>query len=216
MDTSEEKAQQNIQDGTNIKKSKLDVKEIMNKVSDYIKNGKYLVRILWAIAIVTTVWMIGFIVKTIIDTKNLNSQSENLYNLNNYDTSTISTNSYLKNEATEFKKINDLIDYNINIQETTQKYNEYLHGIQASYDNFLKYLFLPSLNIWKDEFLWKINDDYVGEKFLEHNPYNDIDLIDKRSNFIKNGANTLILRVYKSLNSFLNSGHLFKFPNKLR
>jgi hypothetical protein len=97
--------------------------------------------------------MIFFILKTAKDTNDLNQQSENLYDLKNYDTSIMSTNKYLKNEASEFKKINELIEYNINIQETTKKYNEYLEGVQASYDNFLKYLFLPSLNIWKDEYL---------------------------------------------------------------
>lgn len=166
------------------------IKEILSKVSDFIRNWKYLVRIVWWIAIATTVWMIFFITKTVMDTKKLDSQSENLYNLNNYDTSIINTNSYLKNEAADFKKINELIDYNTYLKESITRYNEYLWWVQAPYDNFLKYLLLPSLNIWKDDFLGKINDDYIWEKFLENNPYNDIELIDKWSNFIKDvGAN---------------------------
>ena len=191
METNEDVKNNNIQNENEInddfwwQKKKINTKEIFNKISDFIQNWKYLIRILWGIAIATTIWMIFFILKTAKDTNDLNQQSENLYDLKNYDTSIMSTNKYLKNEASEFKKINELIEYNINIQETTKKYNEYLEGVQASYDNFLKYLFLPSLNIWKDEYLWTINDDYIWEKFLENNPYNDIDLIDKRSNFIK-------------------------------
>lgn len=178
MDIIEEKNQKN-------NKANEKMKEILNSVSNFIKNWKYLVRIIWGIAIATTAWMIIFIAKTIMDTKNLDSQSENLYNLNNYDTSPILTNNYLKNEALDFKKINELIDYNTYLKDSINKYNEYLWGVQAPYDNFLKYLLLPSLNIWKDDFLWKINDDYIGEKYLENNPYNDIELIDKWSNFIK-------------------------------
>lgn len=178
--------EENITESSNWKKNKTDIKEYLNKISNFIQNWKYFIRILCGIAIFTTIWMIFFIWKTIIDTNNLNEQSENLYNLKNYDTSIMATNSYLKNDASEFKKINELIDYNTSIQETTEKYNEYLQGVQASYDNFLRYLFLPSLNIRKDEYLWTIYDDYIWEKFLENNPYNDIDLIDKRSNFIKN------------------------------
>jgi hypothetical protein len=70
--------------------------------------------------------MIFFITKTIIDTKKLNSTSETLYNLSNYDTSPINTNNYLKNEATDFKKINELIDYNTYLKESISRYNEYL------------------------------------------------------------------------------------------
>ena len=185
MDINEDILQEK-QDWNKWNKLKIDIKETLNKVSDFIKNWKYLVRSTWWIAIAAAGLMVFFILKTITDTKNLNAQAENLYDLKNYDTSIIDKNIHLKNETTNFKKINELIEYNLSIQETTKKYDEYLAWIQASYDNFLKYLFLPSLNIRKDDFLWKINDDYIWEKFLENNPYNDIDLIDKRSNFIKN------------------------------
>jgi hypothetical protein len=70
--------------------------------------------------------MIFFITKTIIDIKKLDSTSEILYNLSNYDTSPIKTNNYLKNEATDFKKINELIDYNTYLKESITRYNEYL------------------------------------------------------------------------------------------
>ncbi len=201
MDDNKETSQEDIivKDSDNKKdmiKEKL--KGILNKVSDFIKNWKYLVWIVWWVAIATTALMIFFITKTIIDIKKLDSTSEILYNLSNYDTSPIKTNNYLKNEATDFKKINELIDYNTYLKESITRYNEYLWWVQAPYDNFLKYLLLPSLNIWKDDFLGKINDDYIWEKFLENNPYNDIELIDKRSNFIKDvGANN----EYNEINS---------------
>ena len=125
------------------------------------------------------------ILKTIFDVKNLNARAEELNNLNNYNTSILNSNSYTKEEATNFKKINELIEYNQKIKWLDANFEQYLKDIQAPYDNFLKYLLLPSLNIWKDPFMWNIDYNVIGTKYLEKNPYNDIDLIDKWSNFIK-------------------------------
>lgn len=129
------------------------------------------------------VWFSG--ARMFFDVNKLNSKSQELYFLKNYDTTALSMNSYTRNETSEFKQIDELIDYNTELKDKVNNYNEYLWGIQAPYDNFLKYILLPSLNIWKDPFLWDIRDDYVWLKYLENNPYNDIELIDKWSNFIK-------------------------------
>ena len=171
--------------GNTLKGKKLEIKSMLNNVSNYVQNWKYPAIIIWCIAILTTVCMWYFIAKTILDTKELNSKAENLYDLKNYDTSIISSNNYTKNETNNLKKINELIDYNMDLQQDNENYIKNLQGIQAPYDNFLKHLLLPSLNIWKDTYLWTFNDDYIGIKFLENNPYNDTNLLDKRSNFIK-------------------------------
>ncbi len=178
--------QQNIQNQAAEQKNiKLHIQNLSKKVSDKIKNGKYLIPILWILAAVTTIWMWLMIVKTVLDVQNLNSRSEELYNIKDYNTAVLTSNNYTKNEVGNFKKINELISYNLTLKETANKYEEYLQDIQAPYENFLKYIFLPSLNIWKDPFVWDIQDDLFWVKYLESNPYNDIDLIDKRSNFIK-------------------------------
>lgn len=139
--------------------------------------------IILTLAAMAFAWFTGF--RTFYDVKKLNSRYQELYFLKNYDTSELAMNSYTRNETSEFKQIDELIDYNTELQNKVDNYNEYLWGIQAPYDNFLKYILLPSLNIWKDPFLWEIRDDYIGLKYLENNPYNDIELIDKWSNFIK-------------------------------
>jgi len=50
----------------------------------------------------------------------------------------------------------------------------------------MKYILLPELNIWKDPFTNEIDTNLIGIRYLEKNPYNDIKLIQKRSDFIKN------------------------------
>jgi len=146
-------------------------------------------RLIVPILIVATIVSIGFAwfvgARTFLDVKKLNARSQELYYLKNYDTTPLSMNSYTRSEINGLKEIDDLIDYNNELENKANNYYEYLRWIQAPYDNFLKYILLPSLNIWKDPFLWTIRDDYIWLKYLENNPYNDIELIDKWSNFIK-------------------------------
>ena len=83
------------------------------------------------------------------------------------------------------KNLDELIDYNLKLQLMSKSFEEYLGWIQSSYDNFLKYILLPSLNVWKDPFLGEIDANMIWKRFLEKNPYNDIDLLNKWSSFIK-------------------------------
>lgn len=146
-------------------------------------------RLIVPVTIILTIGSIAFasffVAKMFIDLKKLNSRSQELYYLSSYDTSILLSNSYTKNETRGFKEIEELIDYNTELENKVSNYKNYLWWIQAPYDNFLKYILLPSLNIWKDPFLWDIRDDFIWLKYLENNPYNDIELIDKWSNFIK-------------------------------
>lgn len=182
--TSENK---NIEESTEeeLKSKSIDIKEIFNKISNYIKEGKYILPIFVWITIVVGILMTGVIIKTLYDVKNLNARSQELNNLKNYNTSILNTNSYTKAEINDAKNIEDLIDFNIKLQEDDKNFEEYLKWIQAPYDNFLTYIFLPNLNIWKDPFLWDIDYSIIWLKYLEKNPYDDIALMDRRSNFIK-------------------------------
>gem|GEM_PF-4772150 len=54
---------------------------------------------------------------------------------------------------------------------------------------------MPKLNIRKEAYTDKLNLNLVGEKFLEQNPFNDINLYQKWSNFFssteKNQVNSI-------------------------
>ncbi len=89
-------------------------------------------------------------------------------------------------EKEEIFTIQDLIEEKNNIKKQNERYTEYLTALQAPYIYFLKYLYLPSLNIWKDPFTEKIDVSIIGQKYLDKNPYEDTKLIWKWKNFFKN------------------------------
>ena len=159
--------------------------KLSNRISGRVKKWKYVTIIIILLLLLTIAWTTLIILKTIFDVKNLNARAEELNNINNYNISALNANSYTKEEVENFRKIEELIDYNTKIKSLSANFEQYLKDIQAPYDNFLKYLLLPSLNIWKDPFMWDIDYNLIWTKYLEKDPYNDIDLIDKWSNFIK-------------------------------
>lgn len=109
-----------------------------------------------------------------------------MYNLNNFNTKILENNDYTKDEINSIKTLNDLIKYEVWLWEEIERYNYYLSILQSPYSNFMKHIFLPELNIRKDPFTKKIDTSIIWIKYLEKNPYSDIKLIQKRSNFVKN------------------------------
>ena len=150
--------------------------------------------IVWiAIISFTALWF------SIIQLKNqsdaLNRETENLGNLDNYNIEIIKNSRNTETIASNATKINDLIKANDDIKDEIVRYDGYKKELQSSYTNFFQYILVPKLNIRKEEYTNKINIDLVGENFLEKNPYNDINLYQKRSNFFssteKNQINTI-------------------------
>lgn len=165
--------------------SKNMMKNIINSFFDGFKNGKYFMLVVFLLLLATIAFSVWMFLKAYFDTKNLNERSQELYSLKNYNTSVLKSNSYIRNEVTNMKNLDELIDYNLKLQLMSKSFEEYLGWIQSSYDNFLKYILLPSLNVWKDPFLGEIDANMIWKRFLEKNPYNDIDLLNKWSSFIK-------------------------------
>ena len=152
---------------------------------NWFRQNKDKVKFLIPIAIITSVLMIYMIIKTFINISNLNKESKELYQIKNFNIKVLENNDYTKEEIKSKKTLNDLINYEIELSKEIEKYNSYLSILQSPYSNFMKYIFLPELNIWKDPFTNEIDTDLIGIKYLEKNPYNDIKLIQKRSDFVK-------------------------------
>lgn len=168
---------------------KVGVKKVLNKFSGWFSNWKY-VTIVFVILLCTAIGFAGFMIwRSFFDVKNLNERSEELNNLKNYNISILNSNKFVGDEISNMKTLDELIDYNVKLEWMSLNFESYLKWIQSSYDNFLSYILLPSLNIWKDPFLWEIDYSIIWTKFLEKNPYNDIDLISKWSDFIKDAWN---------------------------
>lgn len=172
-------------------KEKLDknlnnIYDIFKKGIIWFKKNKEKVKFLIPIAIITTAFMIYMIIKTFITVYSLNKESKDLYNLNSFNIKLLENNEYTKENIKSIKTLNELIKYEIELSKEIEKYNSYLSILQKPYSNFMRHIFLPELNIRKDPFTKEIDTSIIWIKYLEKNPYNDIRLIQKRSNFIKN------------------------------
>jgi len=115
----------------------------------------------------------------------LNTQAELLIGLENYDITTLKLNEYTKKDVKNLRTITDMIEYKFGLNDEVQRYSEYLNSLQVPYTYFLQYIYLPRLNIRKNPYLWEIDINMIGINFLEKNPYNDIVLLQKRSDFFK-------------------------------
>lgn len=178
----------NLNQSTNNNKWKANLQDFSSKIKQTInrfKNNKDKVKFLIPIAIISSILMIYMIVKTIMTVSTLNKESKSLYQIKNFNLNVLENNDYTKERIKNSKTINDLIYYEIELSKEIEKYNHYLSVLQSPYNNFMKYIFLPELNIWKDPFTNEIDTDLIGIKYLEKNPYNDIKLIQKRSDFVK-------------------------------
>ncbi|MDR2189671.1 MAG: hypothetical protein LBP53_00250 [Candidatus Peribacteria bacterium] len=78
----------------------------------------------------------------------------------------------------------------LNVQEETlaelEKNRETATEQGKYYNLFLRYLYLPSINIRKTPYTDNINPTLMGQKYLEKDPFQDIYLIQQWSDFFKN------------------------------
>ncbi|MFA7298469.1 MAG: hypothetical protein WC010_02370 [Candidatus Absconditabacterales bacterium] len=165
----------------------LDVaKKYMSGFYNFFKDNKNNSKIMLIIALTTSGLAIFFGIQLYNDISLLNGKSSELNNVSSYDTRTLEadplTQTILKNSDT----IKDLLQENTLTEGEISKYTDYLSSLQIPYTYLLKYIYLPSLNVWKENYTDKIDTDLIGIKFLEKNPYNDITLLQKRGDFFKN------------------------------
>jgi len=162
------------------------VKKYMSALYNFFKDNKNNSKIMLIIAIATSGLALYFGIQLYNDISLLNGKSSELNKLSSYDTRTLEadpiTQTILKNSDT----IKDLLQENTLTEGEITKYTNYLSSLQIPYTYLLKYIYLPSLNVWKENYTDKIDINLVGIKFLEKNPYNDITLLQKRGDFFKN------------------------------
>lgn len=160
-------------------------KQIMT-VYNFLKDNKNNSKIMLLVAIITSGLAIFFAWQLYTDISLLNSKASELNNISSYDTKILETNIITQPILKNSETLQDLLqDNQITAWEIT-KYTDYLHSLQIPYTYLLQYIYLPSLNVWKEKYTNKIDTDLIGIKFLENNPYNDITLLQKRWDFFKN------------------------------
>jgi len=135
------------------------------------------------------------ITQMILQNQALTKETNNLENLDKYSMQILKDGVWSKNIGNTSVNIADLLKVNESIKEETKRYEDHKTELQSSYTNFLQYFLVPKLNIRKEAYTDKLNLNLVGEKFLEQNPFNDINLYQKWSNFFssteKNQVNSI-------------------------
>lgn len=136
------------------------------------------------ISIVTTCYIWRNVYATIQD---INQKSAQLKRLENYDINFLKTNPLTRDAINSISNgtINDIINLSNEASDELTKYDQHIQKLQKPYTDFLQYAYLPSLNIRKNPYTQQINTQLIGLQFLETNPFNDIQLLQKRSDFFK-------------------------------
>ncbi len=115
----------------------------------------------------------------------LNVRSNTLNSLTHYDTLQISKAKQTKDLFPKRKTLQDIIKTNEDLEQELNRYKNYMKELQAPYFNFLQYIYLPRLNIWKNVYTNAIDTSIIWQKFLEKNKFDKLALIVNRSNFFK-------------------------------
>ncbi|MDD3262938.1 MAG: hypothetical protein PHR61_03750 [Candidatus Absconditabacteria bacterium] len=172
-----------IIDQEQIKKAKemlISIRNIAKKIFHSKKNDKKTIITITVIIFLIALYR-GFSLYQTITT--LNRDPFSLEKIIQYDTTNLKTNTLTRNDIASSTTIYDLIENNENIKDETIRYNKYKENLLYPYTNFLQYLLLPKLNIRKEYYTDTLRTDILGRSFLEENPYNDINLLQKWSDF---------------------------------
>ncbi len=153
---------------------------------NFFREDKNNGEVMLVVAVVTTALAIYFGMQLYNDITLLNAKSSQLFSTSTYDIRALQSDPDIKGILKSTESIKDLLEENKNTQSEINKYTDYLHSLQIPYTYLLKYIYLPSLNVWKENYTDKIDTNLIWIKFLENNPYNDITLLQKWGDFFKN------------------------------
>ena len=156
------------------------------KAQKFLSNKKMTSIIVASMAGISFVIACIFGITLFLRTKAINTQTAQLTNLLSYSIDSLRNNSSVKQVVATSNTIFDLIKSNDDIKKDMGTYSNYLKELQLPYQYFTQYLFLPRLNIWKDAYTEQIDTSLVGINFLQKDPYNDITLLKKWTDFFAN------------------------------
>lgn len=137
------------------------------------------------VAVISVLLVLGSIIYMVLVMKSIRDQTSQLGNISSYSLTQMLSDEKVKDEYTFWKKVKDMFSYKAVLEDDIARATEQRLKLSLPYDNFLHFLYLPSINIWKDTFTNEIDTTLIGEKYLTNNPYSDIELIQKRTDFFK-------------------------------
>ena len=161
-------------------------KNVAKKTGSFLQDKRNDSNLMLVLAIISIIVSVYFVYQAVSSIALLNKKTPLLLQLDSYDTRMITDNVLTENKAKNMDSLQDLIDENTSTEKDLAIYSKYLAELQIPYTYFLQQIYLPSLNIWKDPYTNQISIDIIGMKYLQKNPYDDIKLLQKRSDFFKN------------------------------
>ena len=147
------------------------------------KNDSKLIVVLAIVALGLSIY---FLILVVSNLSALKQKIPQLRNLNSYDTTLLQSNALTRNFVQNANTLDDLLTEHMTTKADITTYSNYLASLQIPYTYFLQYMYLPSLNIRRNPYTQQIDPDIIGLQYLQKNPYNDITLLQKRSDFFKN------------------------------
>jgi hypothetical protein len=128
---------------------------------NFFREDKNNGEVMLVLAVVTTALAIYFGMQLYNDITLLNAKSSQLFSTSTYDIRTLQSDPDIKGILKSTESIKDLLEENKNTQSEINKYTDYLHSLQIPYTYLLKYIYLPSLNVWKENYTDKIDTNLI-------------------------------------------------------
>lgn len=127
----------------------------------FFKDNKNNSKVMLFIAVITFGIAIYFGIQLYSDIAYLKGKTPELMNLKSYDLSPLQDNVLTQPIVKTSDTLKDLIDENALMQNEISKYNDYLSALQVPYTYLLQYIYLPSLNVWKEKYTDKIDINLI-------------------------------------------------------
>lgn len=119
----------------------------------------------------------------------LNKQLPQLQELNHYELNSFMTNELMADEKDQLPhSISEMIGLYDTTKLSKDRIENELNFKKSVYNDFLRNLLLPSLNIWKNPYTQEIDLSILGKKYLDNNPYQDISLLGQWSAIIRDSG----------------------------
>ena len=182
-------------------KSGFDFGEIMSKVKwlfqkkeawDTSKNYRKVFTITrkdsvvsFCVSAVIIVWAVLYGMEVYSKYSQMNNDSESLKLLTTYNAKPNSTLLSPYSDWKEIINIDTLTSVYDNLEEEVQSDKLFEEQQKSYYEILLQNIYLPSLNVWKDPYTKNFDMTVLWQKYLENDKFQDLYLIQYRSDFVK-------------------------------
>lgn len=159
------------------------IKSLWEKIKHFLTTyERLLYTILFGLSIVFLLSMIWY---RYITTNNLNAKWSFLWQTSVHNLDRLWQEESLKDVYPLWKDIDQMINFQNDLIESIVKNEDQRRRLSIPFENFLHMYYLPSINIRKDPFTDQIDTSLIGNKYIEHNKYSDINLIHEWTEFFK-------------------------------